>query len=115
VADFIGQGEFLDGVVLSRDTIETEVGLIKSKRPLHQPRGTSVDVFLRPDDIVPDPVGALMGEVMQSAFKGAAILYTLRLPTGGTVLSLFPSHLHLAVGERVGIKVQAEHVVAFAR
>jgi iron(III) transport system ATP-binding protein len=115
VADFIGQGEFLDGIVLSKDTIETEVGLIKSKRPLHQPRGTSVDVLLRPDDIVPDPAGALMGEVMQSAFKGAEILYTLRLPTGGTVLSLFPSHRHHAVGERVGIKVQAEHVVAFAR
>jgi iron(III) transport system ATP-binding protein len=115
VADFIGQGKFIPGIVLTRDTIETELGLIRSRQPLDQPRGVSVDVLLRPDDIVPDATGPLSAEVLECAFKGAEILYTLGLPTGAKILSLFPSHRNHRVGERVRIRVQAEHVVAFAR
>ena len=70
-------------------------------------------MLLRPDDIVPDPGSPLQAEVVQRAFKGAEILYTLQLPGGGRVLSLFPSHADHALGERVGIRVQADHLVAF--
>jgi len=70
-------------------------------------------VLLRPDDIVPDPNGPLKGEVTKKAFKGAEILYTLRLPGGGEVLSLFPSHADFGIGEKVGIRVEADHLVAF--
>jgi iron(III) transport system ATP-binding protein len=51
--------------------------------------------------------------VTQKAFRGAEILYTLRLPSGGRLLALFPSHADHAIGELVGIRVQADHLVAF--
>ena len=73
----------------------------------------AVDVLLRPDDIVPDPASELRAMVEERAFKGAQILYTLRLPTGSQVLSLFPSHLEHPRGDTVGIRVQADHLVAF--
>jgi iron(III) transport system ATP-binding protein len=53
--------------------------------------------------------------VLQKAFKGAEILYTLRLSGGARILSLFPSHFDHAIGERVGIRIEADHLVAFPR
>jgi iron(III) transport system ATP-binding protein len=115
VADFIGQGVLLKGTLVAPDAVETEVGIVRGKRAYDWRRGTAVEVLLRPDDIVPDPEGDLQAEVVRKAFKGAEILYTLQLPTGGVVLSLFPSHADYRVGERVRMRVRAEHLVAFRR
>jgi len=115
VADFIGQGVLLQGTLLTPDTIETEIGVLKGNRAYDWGRGAPVEVLLRPDDIVPDSNGGLRAEVIQKAFKGAEILYTLRLPTGRRVLSLFPSHADHRIGEQVGVRVKADHLVAFRR
>ncbi len=114
VADFIGQGRFLRGTLLSPNTLETEAGIIKGKCNFEWPKGTQVDVLLRPDDVIHDQQGALRAEVVNKAFKGAEILYTLRLPTGAEVLSLFPSHADHTIGERVPVSIEAEHLIAFA-
>ena len=113
VADFIGQGVFLAGTLLTPDTVETEAGIHTGNRAYPWGQGTQIEVLLRPDDIVPDPESQLKAEVTHKAFKGAEILYTLRLPSGGRVLSLFPSHADHEVGAHVGIRVQADHLVAF--
>ncbi len=115
VADFIGQGVFLNGTLVSPDMVETEMGVCKGNRAYPWGKNAPIEVLFRPDDIVPDPDSALCGKVTQKAFKGAEILYTLRLPTGGHVLSLFPSHADHAVGATVGIRVEADHLVAFPR
>jgi iron(III) transport system ATP-binding protein len=93
--------------------METEIGMHKGNRAYPWARGTRVEVLLQPDDIVPDPASLLQAQVVQKAFRGAEILYTLRLRSGGRVLSLFPSHADHALGERVGIRAQADHLVAF--
>ena len=113
VADFIGQGRFLRGTLLSPDTLETEAGIIKGKHAFAWPKGTEVDVLLRPDDVVHDGQGELRAEVINKAFKGAEILYTLRLATGAEVLSLFPSHSNHAIGDRVPVRIATEHLIAF--
>ena len=113
VADFIGQGVFLRGTLLTPDTVETEIGVHKGNRAYDWGRGAQIELLLRPDDIVPDPDGPLKAKVVKKAFRGAEILYTLRLPSGGRLLALFPSHSDHAIGERVGIRVQADHLVAF--
>ncbi|GAB4510345.1 MAG: ABC transporter ATP-binding protein [Sulfuricaulis sp.] len=113
VADFIGQGVFLRGTLLTADTIETEIGVHKGNRTYEWGRGAQIELLLRPDDIVPDPESPLKAKVVQKAFRGAEILYTLRLPSGGRLLALFPSHADHAIDELVGIRVQADHLVAF--
>ena len=113
IADFIGQGVFLKGTLLTSDTVQTEIGIIQGDRAYPWPPGSEVDILLRPDDIVPDPQSNLRGEIIQKAFKGAEILYTLKLSTGSKILSLFPSHYHHTVGESVGIRIAADHLVAF--
>ena len=113
VADFIGQGVFLNGTLLTSDTVETEIGIYKGTHSYGLEKGTAIEVLFRPDDIVPDSDSSLNGQIIQKAFKGAEILYTLELPSGGRVLSLFPSHANHAIGEYVGIRVQADHLVVF--
>jgi len=113
VADFIGQGVFLKGTLLSPDTIQTEAGTIRGDRAYPWPIGSDVDVLLRPDDIIPDPQSGLKGQIIHEAFKGAEIMYTLKLPTGSKIYSLFPSHNYHQVGECVGIRIAADHLVAF--
>ncbi len=114
VADFIGQGVFLTGRLTAPDMVETEIGVYRGNRAYAWPKHTSVEVLLRPDDVVPDAQSPLKAIVAQKAFKGAEILYTLTLPSGKQVLSLFPSHSDHGLGEEVGIRVQADHLVVFA-
>ncbi|MDX2312521.1 MAG: ABC transporter ATP-binding protein [Gammaproteobacteria bacterium] len=114
IADFIGQGVFLSGTLCTAESVDTELGVIGGNRAYGWPIGSKVEVLLRPDDILPDPDSDLRAIVVGRAFKGAEILYSLRLETGATVLSLFPSHLDHAEGAQVGIRVAADHLVAFA-
>ncbi|MEO5702479.1 MAG: ABC transporter ATP-binding protein [Gammaproteobacteria bacterium] len=113
VADFIGQGIFLRGTLLAPDTVQTEFGIIKGNRAYDWPPGAQVELLMRPDDIVHDDNAPLRAEVLQKAFKGAEIMYTLRLPTGSKILSMFPSHHNHAIGELVGIRIEVDHLVAF--
>lgn len=114
VANFIGQGTFLKGTMIDTDTVDTELGQLRGDRAYNWPKNTSVEVLIRPDDIVPDPQGTLTGKVTQKAFKGADVMYTLELPSGNQILSLFPSHHDHAIGEQVNIRADMHHVVAFA-
>ncbi len=115
VADFIGQGVFLAGTLIAPDTVQTEIGICKGNRAYPWGADAPIEVLFRPDDIVPDPDSPLRAKVTEKAFKGAEILYTLLLPTGGRVLSLFPSHANAPMGAKVGIRVQADHLVVFPR
>jgi iron(III) transport system ATP-binding protein len=122
VANFIGQSVFLPGKILDPHHVEIELGTLAGEIP-HEcmpdcqlcREGNPVDVLIRPDDIVHDDASPLQAVVMQKAFRGADIMYTLRLPGGGTALSLVPSHHNHAIGEKIGIRLEADHVVAFSR
>ncbi len=113
VADFIGDGVFLPGTLATPDSVETSLGVVRGNRAYAWPVGTPIEVLLRPDDVVPGEDGDLQAVVERKAFKGAEILYTLDLEDGTRVLSLFPSHADHAVGERVNIRLKADHLVAF--
>ncbi|GAB1393122.1 ABC transporter ATP-binding protein [Rhodocyclaceae bacterium] len=120
VADFVGQGVFLPGQVIDRDTISIELGMLKSHLPLECTqscmacgKGCALDILLRPDDIVHDDHAPTKAEVTTKAFRGADFLYTLKLASGVQVLSLVPSHHNHAIGEHIGIRLDVDHVVAF--
>ncbi len=113
IADFIGQGVFLPGKLSSHDTVETALGTIKGDRAYEWDEGTKVELLLRPDDIIADEHGDLEGTIIQKAFKGAEILYTLKLTENVEVLSLFPSHHNHEIGEKVKLRLELDHMVAF--
>jgi iron(III) transport system ATP-binding protein len=122
VADFIGQGVFLSGEVLSPRVVAVELGPIESELPMDCgascaacPRSCRLDVLLRPDDVIHDDASEIKAEVVAKAFRGAEFLYTLRLDSGARLLSLVPSHHNHAIGERIGIRLDVDHVVTFAQ
>jgi iron(III) transport system ATP-binding protein len=113
VADFIGQGAFISGEVVGEGAVRTEVGVVRADGRGEWQAGRRVDLLLRPDDVIHDDASTLRAEVCHRAFRGAEFLYTLQLPSGARVLSLVPSHHDHAVGERIGIRIEPDHVVAF--
>jgi iron(III) transport system ATP-binding protein len=115
VADFVGEGTFILGTVLGPGRVSTELGVIEGQLTSAQPPGTHVDLLLRPDDLIHDDSSELRAEVVERVFRGAQFRYTLRLPSGATALSFVPSHHDHAIGERIGIRLDAQHLVGFPR
>jgi iron(III) transport system ATP-binding protein len=103
VADFVGQGVFLPASEVK------QLGALRADAPT----GDELEVLLRPDDVVHDDAAPTQAEVLHKAFRGAEILYTLRLASGRKVLALVPSHHNHALGEKIGIRLDVDHVVAF--
>ena len=115
VADFIGEGALLPGAVLGDGRVEIETGVITTGHAPACRVGRIVDVLLRPDDVVHDDGSDLKAEVTHKAFRGAEILYTLRLARGGRVLALVASHHNHAIGEKIGIRILPDDIVCFPR
>lgn len=113
VADFIGQGRLIDGVLASHESVQTSLGLLAGNRSYEWPPETRVDVLLRPDDVLLDVDEGMICLITDRHFKGAQIMYTLRTPGGDELLSLVPSHLDINIGEKVKVGVDAEHLIVF--
>jgi iron(III) transport system ATP-binding protein len=109
VADFVGQGVFLPARAVNGSQLEIELGILQGDAQ----GGGALEVLLRPDDVVHDDAAPTQAEVVHKAFRGAEILYTLRLASGRQVLALVPSHHNHALGEKIGIRLDVDHVVAF--
>jgi iron(III) transport system ATP-binding protein len=118
VADFVGEGRFVPGRLRADGQVELDFGALPGevRRVGMAPDATgAVEVLLRPDDVVHDDTSPVRAQVIGKAFRGADILYTLQLPGGAQVLSLVPSHHDHALGEPIGIRLAADHVIAFPR
>ena len=115
VADFIGQGVFVCGSVLSKNQLQTQLGIINGDVSGDFAPGTEVDLLVRPDDVLHDDLSPQMATVEEKSFRGADHLYTLLLPGATRVLCLAPSHHNHAIGERIGIRLELDHLVVFRR
>lgn len=113
VADFIGRGVFVPGVLKPGPSVEFELGTLPLPQSAYGLSNQPVEVLLRDDDIVHDDDSPLLAEVLRKAFRGADFLYTLKLDSGQEVLALVPSHHNHAIGEKIGIRLVADHVVTF--
>ena len=121
VADFIGQGVLVEATVLAPRRLRTDIAEVDCREPIRLadsgepcPAGARVTVLLRPDDVVHDDASPVKALVRAKAFRGAEILYTLQLHSGATVLALVPSHHNHAIDEPIGIRLELDHVIAFA-
>ncbi len=115
VADFIGEGVFVPGSVIDKDTVSTELGDIKGLVPKGCLEGCLVDVLIRPDDIVHDDDASQTATVMAKAFRGAEFMYRLKMPSGIEVLSLVPSHHNHQINEQIGVVLEFDHLVVFSQ
>jgi len=115
VADFIGQGVIIPARVENATTVKTELGLIRGQNNIDAPPGSFVDVLIRPDDVVHDDDAVESATVVEKAFRGADFLYFLRMDSGVEVMCLAPSHHNHKINERMGIRLNVDHLVTFPR
>ncbi len=124
VADFVGQGVWLEGQLVGSSeslAIDVELGRLpissesQARLALQAANAAGrLRVLLRPDDVIHDDQSPVTAEVVSKTFRGAEFIYTLRMPGGSQLLALVPSHHDHATGEQIGIRFNADHVVAFS-
>lgn len=115
VADFVGRGVMLPGVMLDQQQVETCLGIFRQRYLAEAREGDRVDVLIRPDDIVHDDDSEIKATVLDKSFRGSHILYTLALAAGEQVYCLALSHHNHAIGEQIGIRLDLDHLVLFPR
>ena len=115
VADFIGQGVIIPAIVENEYSVRTELGLISGTEVINSEQGTTVDVLIRPDDVIHDDNSNETAIVVEKSFRGADFLYFLRMDSGIEVLCLAPSHHNHKINERIGIRLHVDHLVTFGR
>lgn len=117
VASFVGDGVLMNATVDEDMNIKSSIGQFPIDASYGFNAGDSVSFLIRPDDIVHDDHSLLHATVVERAFKGSHILYQLQLAPEDkqTILCLAPSHHDHALGERIGIRIDLEHMIVFNR
>lgn len=113
VANFIGDGIFVKGLLVGDNIVLTKFGEIRGESVNHQHIDRDIDLLIRPDDVKLDTNSAIRGTISRKVFKGAQTLYTIAIESGDTLLSLMPSHDDYEVGDRIGVSIDADHLVCF--
>ena len=113
VANFIGQGVFIPGEYIGDQKINTDLGIIEGKVPETCKVGCKLDLLIRPDDVIHDDDSEIQLEITERLFRGSDFLYTLRLESGRSVLCIASSHHNHSLHEKIGIKMEVDHLVMF--
>ncbi|TAJ22949.1 MAG: ABC transporter ATP-binding protein [Nitrospirae bacterium] len=110
VADFVGQADFIPGLV-ENGTVMTEIGEFPNQ--VGYQGGTKVVVMIRPDDVHIEPSDHCTAHILARQFRGSENLYTIGLPSGHVVHSSESSTSVYPVGTPVELQVIATHTVLF--
>ena len=110
VADFVGQADFISGIV-TNDLVTTEIGEFPNTKKFST--GTKVVVMIRPDDIHIVPTKGADAHILGRQFKGSENLYTIQLRSGQLVHSSESSLSVYEVGTAIALRVVATHTVLF--
>jgi iron(III) transport system ATP-binding protein len=113
VADFVGEGVLLNGLVLDERQVKTGLGVLEGEFTYPCQNGCPADVLIRPEDIIHDDASSFKAKILRKNFRGANILYTLLLPSNETVLALVPSYCQHEVGQFIGITPKVDDIILF--
>lgn len=113
IAEFVGEGSLISGVVKGERQVETGLGLLQGEFNAEFPIGSPVKILLRPEDILHTEESPLTAKVLRRNFRGANVLYSLQLDNGDMIQALVPSHCEHMAGERIGIQTDIRHLVLF--
>ncbi|MEM7611812.1 MAG: ABC transporter ATP-binding protein [Pseudomonadota bacterium] len=115
VAQFVGGGSWLPGTVVDPTCVRTQLGVLCGSVSERAVAGDSVDVLLRPDDVIHEDDAPMKAVIVDKQFRGASFVYEVEPAPGIRLSAIVPSHHDHAVGERIGIRIDTQHMVVFAR
>lgn len=115
VADFVGQGDFLSGIVLDNNCVQSSLGIlpIDNNHPFNI--NQAVKILVRPDDLLHDDDSDTQAKIVSKQFRGSHFLYRVKLESQQELFCFASSHHNHAVGENIGIKLDLHHLVVFAQ
>ncbi len=123
VADFVGNTNFVDGTVLSRDAedryylIDTELGPLRSYSVETVQPGQKVILSIRPEDVrlseqkPAADLNVLQGVVDQKVFLGESLDWQLRVGARNVLSRTHPT-IYTKIGEKVWAHIDAAKCVA---
>jgi iron(III) transport system ATP-binding protein len=115
VAHFVGPGEMIEARVEGARSVSSPLGLLTNDKDLGFAPGSEVQLFLRPDDLIHDDDSDYTATLVGKHFRGAHHLYEVRLDHGVVLGCFAPSHHDHAIGERIGVSLDIEHLVVFPK
>jgi iron(III) transport system ATP-binding protein len=113
VADFVGEGDFLNGIVLDEYRVQSSLGILSSDYQHHFAENQSVKILVRPDDLLHDDESETTAEIVSKQFRGSHFLYRVKLDSQQELYCFASSHHNHALGEAIGIKLDLDHLVMF--
>lgn len=113
VAQFVGEGTLVSGVVVGPDKVKSSLGILEGDLSLPCESDCEVDLLLRPEDILHVDKSALRAIIKHKSFRGPNILYQLQLPSGEKCQALVSSHHDHCIGESIGIVPEIDNLVVF--
>ena len=113
VANFIGQGEFLRAQVLDDISVDSPLGILQAKTTHGYRKNTTVEILVRPDDVLHDDDSEVTAKIITKQFRGSHFLYQVMLPSEQILYCFASSHHNHALGEAIGIKLDIDHLVMF--
>ena len=115
VAEFIGEGALLPGVVADEDSIATDLGEIKGNLPESCKHQDNVDVLIRPENVILADDKENKAVITERYFRGSGYLYSLKTSGGVELLSLIPGSEALQIDQSISVRLQIERPVVFSR
>lgn len=113
VADFIGQGYFIPATVLNSQQINTDLGVLDLPAETGFAAESTVDLLIRPDDVLHDDASPFHGEITKKYFKGTFFQYQVMLTNDRKLWCIASSHHNHEVGQKIGIRLDLDHFVLF--
>jgi len=113
VADFVGEGDFLSGIVLDHYRVQSSLGILKADQQHGFLVNQAVEILVRPDDLLHDDQSETRAQIISKQFRGAHFLYRVKLESQQELYCFASSHQDHALGEYIGITLGLDHLVMF--
>ena len=113
VAQFVGEGQLISATAIDGTKLRSVLGIHSVHQGHNIALGSSVEILVRPDDIVHDHASALMGKIVEISFRGSHYQYMTLMENNERLLCIAESHHKHKVGDRVELVPKLEHLVVF--
>ena len=113
VAQFVGEGQLIEATAIDQAKLRSVLG-VHTVHPGHDIAiGSSVEILVRPDDIVHDHASELSGQIVEISFRGSHCQYLTEMENGEHLWCIAESHNRFEIGDRIELLPKLEHLVVF--
>lgn len=113
VAEFIGVGDFLSGVVIDEYKLQSDLGVLASPTEHKLTANQKVKVLVRPDNLIYDDASDIKAKVIKKQFRGSHVLYRLRLPSQEELYYADSPQNDHALGSDIGVRLDLDNLIVF--